>query len=928
MKKTIKEVVKMAAFYASVGFVIQILFWNLIIASTPVAAQNLRDVKVSVNVNNVKLEKALQVIESKTNFIFSYLKDEIPADELVSLNCTEESLYDVLCDLGKNIGLNFSRINEYITIKKNSDNAEPVVTGIETCTVKGYVTDADTKEALQGVTVKINGTTIGTFTDKRGYYEINNLKPGKYSVVASYVGYAAVAKEITISSGKAVEVDFQLGQSVVNLDEVTVTGSLSERSQKAIANPISTLEIKNHDAQNLTLIGDAIATLPGVSTYIAADGTASYGKSSQATLMLNVRGTVTGSSTNPTSVKVIVDGVEESAIALTSLDPNEIEKIELLKGPMGSALYGTGSSTGVLQIFTRKGSGATKIEFKSMFTTRNDKYADGNPMTYQYTLSLSGGKPDFGYKLSGNYSLYPISRYALNNGIDENSYGLNGNVNGNIGNFKIQLGFNTTYRNNGSAVSPTTSYLIALDEGWPNASKLKTITTLSSDCESKTTSLDLNLNIKHVISNNIYHNITLGSSQNSSETIYNAATTTTSGTYYPYPTSGAIRQTIRYFMNWTQPVFTDYSIDITGGVDVRRQESYSTTDYYSTALNLFGISRSTTTITTGSRSQSESITKGFFAEGVWGYKNRLFFTTGLRLESDNSYGGDIGWYPMAKFGLTYVFSLGNFTLKPRVAYGKSTEAVNVTYKLDRTVISGSYTYIYKGNPDIKPEHQDGYEIGADIFFTNNYSLSFTYFNQRVRDKTQSSYTKPDAYTYIYTYLNAASITNNGFEISAKGIIAPFMLELNYSYVDSRYGAGYNTTTTSTSAYIYDGGRVILLPSTSIFARLSYSLPAYLSLCEKRGSLSFEVAYKGHWLSHDYYSYYKYYCENGSYNSDLIKYYKDDPGYVLLNMNISYPVFNELLLYANVKNLLDYQKLGIGCTPLSGRMIAFGFRVSY
>ena len=922
----------MVSFYSSLGLLMQAVFLNIIFAYSSLDAQNLKNIKVNLNASQVTLEQAFKLLEQKTDFKFNYNNDQLQLGEKVNIDFENESLYDILVSLAKEHNLAFNRVDNQITVRKTDSPDAPVEqsVAVENGTIIGKVTDEKTGEELIGASISLKGTTKGAYTNKNGYYEINDVKPGKYSVVASYIGYAASSKEITISSGKTAEVNFKMGQSVVNLDEVTVTGSLSERSQRAIANPISTLEIKNFDAQNLTLIGDVIATLPGVSTYTAADGVAFYGKSSLANLMFNVRGTVTGSSTNPTSVKVIVDGVEESATALTFLDPNEIEKIELLKGPMGSALYGTGSSTGVLQIFTRKGNGATKIEFKSMFTARNDKYADANPLTYQYTLSLSGGKPDFGYKLSGNYSLYPISRYALNNGIDENSYGLNGNVNGNIGNFKIQLGFNATYRNNGSAVSPTTIYLIALNEGWPNASNLKKITTLSTDCESKTTSLDLNLNIKQMISNNIYHNITLGSSQNSSETIYNTATTTTSGTYYPYPTSGGIRQTIRYFMNWTQPVFTDYSIDITGGVDVRRQAYYSTTEYYSTALNLLGISRSTTTITSGSRSQSESITKGFFAEGVWGYKNCLFFTTGLRLESDNSYGGDIGWYPMSKFGLTYVFSLGNFTLKPRVAYGKSTEAVNVTYKLDRTVISGSYTYIYKGNPDIKPEHQDGYEIGADIFFTNNYSLSFTYFNQRVRDKTQSSYTKLDAYTYIYTYLNAASITNNGFEISAKGIIAPFMLELNYSYVNSRYGAGYNTTTASTSAstYIYDGGRIILLPSTTIFARLSYNLPAYLSLCEKRGSLSFDVAYKGHWLSHDYYSYYKYYCETGSYNSDLIKYYKDDPGYALLNMNISYPVFNELLLYANVKNLLDYQKPGIGCTPLSGRMITFGFRVSY
>ena len=927
MKKNIIRKLKMAAYYSFLGVIFQGIILNVLLAASPMEGQNLKDVKVSISLNNVSFEQALLQIEKSTDFKFFYVKEDIPINEKVTLDVTSESLYEVLKGLASQYSLMFQRINNQIVIKKstNHESISEQIIPVENGSVKGYVTDADTKEALQGVTVKINGTTIGTFTDKRGYYEINNLKPGKYSVVASYVGYAASSKEITISSGKTAEVNFQLGEGVVNLDEVTVTGSVSERAIRTSANPISVLNAKEIETRNLTYLTDVLATVPGVSISPLTDGVDNFVQGAY-NGYFSLRGSVSGSLASTTSVKYYVDGVEVyDSKSLAYIDPNQIEKIEVSKGPMSSTLYGAGSSSGVIQIFTKKGKGDTHIDFKTMFTTREDKYVYGNPMTSQYSLDISGGKSDFGYKLGGSYGYYPVSkRYNKNNGIDENDYNLSGNIYGNVGNVKIQFGFNYGFKNSGF-YSSDAYYFIALAEGWSNPEKLIGTSSTNTSYGIKFTDLDLNLNIKHIITDNIYQNLSIGSSGINNNYVYNDPTTTTSGSYYPYWSFEYSKQTVKYFINWAQPLFTDFSADVTGGIDIRRGKSTSTTNYYTTSYNEIALSRTSTTLTTSTQSVSVSNTTGIFAEGVWGYKNNLFLTTGFRTETDNSYGGNIGWYPMSRFGLTYVYSMGDFTFKPRISYGKSTESVNPQYKVTRTNPSGSYTLIFVGNPDLKPQNQNGYELGMDIFFTDKYSLTFTFYNQKVQDMITST-TILDAVnkTITTTYTNIANITNKGLEISAKCIIDPFTLDVNYGYVDSRYGVGGS----STSVYNYDGGRVIGIPSTTIFARLSYKLPECISLCNKRGNIDFEVSYKGNWLAQDYYSYYKYYCENGTYNSSLIKYYKNVDGYTFVNMNLSYPVMNNLLLYADVKNLLDYQKINLQFSAISGRRITFGFKFNY
>lgn len=913
----------MTTFYSILGLFLQGILVGILFASSPAEAQNLKDVKITINAKGVTLEQAFQILEKNTNFKFLYTSKEIPVGAVTDINADEESLYEILESLARNYGLIFNRINEQIVVKKSDTPVENPIILIENGSIKGKITDSQSKDPLIGASVQLKGTSLGAFTDGNGNYEIHNVKPGKYLVVVSYVGYSSSSQEVEVVSNKTISVNIELGQSVVNLDEVTVTSSISERSVRESANPVATISAKEMETKNLTYITDVLEMLPGISVSSTTDGVSNYGKKTSISGYVNLRGSVNGSSVSP-SIKYYIDGVEiYDAKELDFLDPNQIEKIEISKGPMSSTLYGAGSSAGIIQIFTKKGSGAAKVELKTVFTANNDKYMANNPLTYQYSLSINGGKPDFGYKLAGSYGLYPVKRYDISNGIDEQDYSLNGNFFGTIGKFKVQFGFNYGYMNYGSTASYQ-SYNMAVAEGWANPERLKTTTSVT-DLEAKMNSLSLNLNIKHIITDNIYQNLTFGSSGYDLTYIYNEPTTSSSVTYYPYYLYAYSVKSLKYFANWSQNLFSDFSAEVTGGVDVRKSKMSIDIDKFSTSYNEVATNLIIASSVSSWKVITATNTTGIFGEGVWGYKNKLFLTTGFRAETENSYGSNTGWYPMSRFGLTYIFSWGDFTFKPRVSYGKSTEAVNPAYTVDRITYSGTKTYYYTGSPNLKPQFQDGYEAGIDFYITNNYSLSLTAYYQEVQDMIVSTTTQLSTTEYSVTYENAKSITNKGFEISAKGIYDPFTLTLNYSYVDSRYtGSGY----TSTSSYQYSGGRLTSIPSTSINARLSYRLPSSLSFSDKKGDVTLEVAFKGNWLALDYYSYYKYYCENGSYNSALAKYYKNVDGYALVSLNIAYPILNSVLLYADIKNLLNYQAIGLDFNAISGRRITFGFKCTY
>ena len=243
-------------------------------------------------------------------------------------------------------------------------------------TASGTVKDGAGK-ALEGVSVIVKGTTFGTITDAKGGYAVN-VPNESGRLVFSSVGYAKTEKAVAKA---AAMVDVVLLNSASNIDEIVISGFATTTARKNLANAVGTVSSKE---------------LTGTTTVQTVDG-ALYGKFSGANIVANsgapgggisvkLRGvsTINGS----TEPLYIIDGVymdnsatsggvnivsqagrgtgpsnqDNPANRMADLNPDDIERIEILKGPSAAAIYGTRANAGVVLITTKKGkAGKTKV---------------------------------------------------------------------------------------------------------------------------------------------------------------------------------------------------------------------------------------------------------------------------------------------------------------------------------------------------------------------------------------------------------------------------------------------------------------------------------------------------------------------------------------------------------------------------------------
>lgn len=232
----------------------------------------------------------------------------------------------------------------------------------QTGTISGVLTNGETGEPLSNVQISLEGTGLGTLTNNQGRFLILNAPAGEREVVAQLIGFREERRTVSLGSGESSLVDISMYPLAVELEGVVVTGTAIAAQKREVGNSISLVtsdELLYSGAINLedALRGRAL----GVSI-TGASGTAGAGSD------ILLRGTNSVNGRN--RPLIYVDGVrmptgtledatgeaQEHATFLGSIREEDIERIEIIKGPAASSLYGTDASAGVIQIFTKKGS--------------------------------------------------------------------------------------------------------------------------------------------------------------------------------------------------------------------------------------------------------------------------------------------------------------------------------------------------------------------------------------------------------------------------------------------------------------------------------------------------------------------------------------------------------------------------------------------
>jgi iron complex outermembrane receptor protein len=210
--------------------------------------------------------------------------------------------------------------------------------------ITGTITDGATGEPLPGVTVIVKGTTIGAVTDFEGNYTIT--VPDGSTLVFSYVGYGSQEIEV----GTQTVVDAQLTEATTELDEIVVIGyGVQKKSDKTGA--VSSIQ---SDELNSGVLTDPIQAMQGK---IAGVSINKKGGDPNAGFSVKIRGSSGFSSdTNPLYVIDGVPGVDPTTIA-----PEDIESMNVLKDASSTAIYGSRGANGVIIITTKRGSQGEKV---------------------------------------------------------------------------------------------------------------------------------------------------------------------------------------------------------------------------------------------------------------------------------------------------------------------------------------------------------------------------------------------------------------------------------------------------------------------------------------------------------------------------------------------------------------------------------------
>ena len=226
--------------------------------------------------------------------------------------------------------------------------------------ISGRVIDRDTRQPIPSAQVVIVGTQVGSLTDERGEFRVARVTPGSTQLRAMRLGYQSAMQTVIVTAGGTATVEFVLGTAVVNLDQVVVTATGETQRKRESGAVTSTISVETIDLAPITNFSQVLTgRAPGVSVQLPS-GTLGSGA------RIRIRGTNSISLAN--DPLLIIDGVRvNSNVAsgigvggqlpsrLDDLSPNEIDNIEVIKGPAAAALYGTAAANGVIQVTTKRG---------------------------------------------------------------------------------------------------------------------------------------------------------------------------------------------------------------------------------------------------------------------------------------------------------------------------------------------------------------------------------------------------------------------------------------------------------------------------------------------------------------------------------------------------------------------------------------------
>ncbi|MDR2969216.1 MAG: SusC/RagA family TonB-linked outer membrane protein [Tannerellaceae bacterium] len=379
-----------------------------------------QNARVSLNHKQILLEAVLNDIEAQTDYLFIYNK-YVDVNRKVSIRVKEKPVSEVLSRLFAKTNVEYVLEGTHIVLSQK----EPEATGApqQERPVTGKITDS-LGEPVIGASVVVKGSTnMGTITNVDGMFTLNNLAEGT-TLVISYLGYAT--QEVRIGAQRTLNITLSEESQLIN--EVVVTALGIRREQKAVGYATQTLKGSDIVQANTSNIGSALSgkvagvlinnanQLDGGSTRIVIRGNNNIQGNNQPLIIVDGMPLENNINTNLSGTSESVSRVRDFGSGLNFINSNDIEDMNVLKGPAAAALYGARGANGVILITTKKGakkegigidySYTAKIISPYLYRDQQNEYGYGGPHLPMYTA-------DTKYKqdAEGNY-LYPAMTWG------------------------------------------------------------------------------------------------------------------------------------------------------------------------------------------------------------------------------------------------------------------------------------------------------------------------------------------------------------------------------------------------------------------------------------------------------------------------------------------------------------------------------------
>ena len=656
----------------------------------------------------------------------------------------------------------------------------------QTGSVQGLVLDGASRRPLADAQVHIVGTGIGLPTNSAGRFVLVGVPVGEQVVRVSLIGYGDVDRTVTVTADEPVSLEIEMTVTAISLNEIVVTGVGAETERRALGTTVEVLTAEDFElapVQSIDQVLQGRVSGATVSATSAQPGTGS---------LINFRGvsSVFGAQTPV----IYIDGVRvdndqstaagtggEQSSALSDLLTTDIERIEITKGGAASTLFGSDAATGVIQVFTRKGSpGAPRVtarmeqgleypELKYIFDTRvifPDRVESGEVTgtfmedlyfkrgtSQNYYLGVTGGTSDVTYSVSGRLE----DRTGTQPKDGSTNYNLRGGLQASItDDFNIEFSGSYVRHNfqrlyNGSAIAdPLTTFEVGDALFFSGASTLLEALDifLLPEIDESVNRFILSGGARWNIRDDLTARLTVGADNRSNQQrVFQPIGFT------PGEPTGQLNRRDRSFTSVSLDAGATYSwqnaarsigSSLTVGVQGFREEESiingngrgfalpGTTDFDAAA------------VITAFEGNVEVFNGGLYVDEQVSLWDKLYLGGGFRIDAGSSFGDEIETelYPKAtgSYVLSDDVSLPFVNeLKLRTAFGQTGKFPGAFLK-DRTFSATPFRgesaprFSNPGNAQLRPEKTSTIEAGFDAaLFSNRVGLDFTFYDARTTD---------------------------------------------------------------------------------------------------------------------------------------------------------------------------------------------------